>query len=188
MKNKKIILIFVLVIWGVLSRTVFHLGANIEFVTAISIVAGFLFQKSKFSLLVPLMIMIPSDIILGNTNIFLFTWTGFLFPVLMGKILSSNKFSKFTDSLLKIGLSSTVLGVVSTLFFYVWTNFGHFLTTNMYPKTLEGLVQCYVNAIPFLRPQLLSNLLIVPLIMVITAFTLNLSVNKFSKVNTQKNS
>jgi len=187
MKNKNLILISILVIFGVLSRTIFHLGANIEFVTAISILAGYLFKKSKLALIIPLLIMIPSDIILGNTNIFLFTWSGFLFPVLMGKLLST-RLSKFTDSILKISISSSVLGVISTLFFYFWTNLGHFLTTNMYPKTLEGLVQCFVNAIPFLKPQLFSNFLIVPLIMIISIFALNLSVSKFNKANTQKNS
>jgi len=154
----------VLVICGVLSRTVFHLGANVEFITAISLLSGYLFRKSKLALAIPLLIMILSDSIIGNTAIFIFTWSGFLFPMLMGRLLGGKKLAAKLGDPLKLMLGAEAAGVVSTLFFFLWTNFGSWLSMNMYSKDLSGLLACYINGLPFLRPQLGANLILVPLI------------------------
>jgi hypothetical protein len=37
----------------------------------------------------------------------------------------------------------------------------------MYSRDLPGLVQSYVNALPFLRPQLITNLFFVPVVFLI---------------------
>lgn len=174
MNKTKAILVAFLIIWGILTRTVFHVGPNVEFVTAASLIAGLLYSKSKWAFFVPILIMLPSDLIIGNTNIFLFTWSGFLFPVVLGKVLAILK-NKGLSSNLKQSLTAGGLGLVSTLFFFVWTNFGHWLTTNMYAKDLSGLVQSYINAIPFLKPQLAGNLIIVPVFVFITLLVLKLN-------------
>lgn len=53
---------------------------------------------------------------------------------------------------------------MASLFFYFYTNFGvWFLDAfGMYPKTLTGLIECYVMGLPFLRLNLLGNLLFIP--------------------------
>jgi hypothetical protein len=45
--------------------------------------------------------------------------------------------------------------------FFVGTNFAHWLLTDMYAKSLDGLVLCYVNALPFFRGTLLGDALFV---------------------------
>jgi len=42
--------------------------------------------------------------------------------------------------------------------FFVLTNFGVWALGALYPKTLTGLTECYVVAIPFFRNALLSDL------------------------------
>jgi len=47
--------------------------------------------------------------------------------------------------------------VVSSLSFYLISNFGVWLGWNSYPHTWHGLVQCYVAAIPWYRQTLVST-------------------------------
>lgn len=154
----KIILLLILFIVAFIERVFFDLGPNTELVTfAMLISAAYL--GSKQSIVLTLAIMVATDLILGNTNIFIFTWSGFLIPALIiGGVFKTFK----TGGLKKIGLG-TLSGVGANLFFYLWTNFGVWLLGNMYPKTAAGLAVSYINALPFLKMQLVSTLFFVPL-------------------------
>ncbi|MFN0195250.1 MAG: DUF6580 family putative transport protein [Planctomycetaceae bacterium] len=48
--------------------------------------------------------------------------------------------------------------LAGSLLFFVTTNFGVWLLEDMYPQTWEGLVSCYVGAIPFYRTTFASDL------------------------------
>ena len=43
--------------------------------------------------------------------------------------------------------------------FFVISNFGVWLTGNMYPYSLSGLAACYAAALPYFRNDVVSNLL-----------------------------
>ncbi len=47
--------------------------------------------------------------------------------------------------------------MMASVLFFIITNFGAWLVGNLYPKTLAGLVSCYVAAIPFFRNTLLGD-------------------------------
>lgn len=145
---------------GVLSRTSFHLGQNIEFITAIGLVSGFLFTKPWLKFSTALVAVVVSDLIIGNTNIIWFTWSAYLVAPLFGILLRRIGLQEFASNLTGMQLA----GVCFTLLFFLWTNLGVVLTTNMYSKDLTGLVQSYINALPFLQNQLLGNLIVVPLL------------------------
>ncbi len=57
-------------------------------------------------------------------------------------------------------------GLASSLAFFVITNFGVWAFGDglLYPKTLSGLVDCYVRAIPFFRNSLMSMAVFLPLL------------------------
>jgi hypothetical protein len=115
-----------------------------------------MFLGTRWSLWLILSIMVISDLFLGNTNIFLFTWSGFLVPaLLLEKILGKHN---------KNIVNATGLGIGTSLFFYLWTNFGVWLldTWGMYAKDLNGLAMSYINGLPFLRMNLISTILLVP--------------------------
>jgi len=78
-----------------------------------------------------------------------FTYSGFIAAFFLGAIFLTSR-----SSLLHI------IGALlsSTFFFWVWTNFGVWLTTNFYAKTLAGFLACFVAAIPFLNNALMGNL------------------------------
>ncbi len=49
--------------------------------------------------------------------------------------------------------------LASSVAFFVVSNFGVWLVWNFYPRTLEGLIACYVVAIPFFRQALEGDVL-----------------------------
>ena len=159
--KKSILIIFFLLAF--LERTLYDLGPNIELVTTAMILSSFFYGK-KETLFLVFLIMLFSDIVIGNTNIFLFTWTGFLIPVLFSQKII-NKFSCLLKPSVKKAsspLSLAATGLSANLFFFFWTNFGVWLISGMYSKTLTGLLMSYINALPFLRYQAISTLIFVP--------------------------
>jgi hypothetical protein len=156
---KKIILLSLFLL-AFLTRTVFKLGPNIELVTTVMLLSASYFGK-KESLLLTLTIMVATDLILGNSNIFLFTWSGFLIPAfLAGTIFQSDR----TLGLIKI-FRGALTGCGSTLFFYFWTNLGVWALDSwgMYSRNTSGLLASYINGLPFLKMQMVSTLMFVPL-------------------------
>ncbi len=118
-------------------------------IAAISLVAG-RYLGSYFSFLLPLSIMAVTDIIIGNSMIFLFTWSGF---AIMGSIGYASK----RKSMLQF-FGFSILAVVA---YDLWTNFGCWL--GWYSHDLNGLMLCYTLAIPFMLWHLVSTLAILPL-------------------------
>lgn len=165
-----------------LERTVWDLGPNIELVTAGTIlIAYFLGQKESLSFV--LLVMILSDLILGNTKIFLFTWSGFLIPTLFISQIIKKHLIKIKNLPIKI-TSLTAGGLLVNLFFFFWTNLGVWVLDSwgMYSKDLSGLITCYINGLPFLKNQILSNLIFIPL----GFFVINSSINFLQKIISQK--
>jgi hypothetical protein len=152
---KKLLFITLLIV-AVLERTVWDLGPNIELVTT-AIVLSSLYLNNKYTFWLTLIIMAVTDRLLGNTNIFVFTWSGFLIPALLFGFLANLKKGKI--------LISALSGMGANLFFFVWTNFGVWALDfwGMYSKDLQGLIQCYLNALPFLKNQLISSIIFIPL-------------------------
>ncbi len=83
-----------------------------------------------------------------------FTWSGFIFISMLGELARNSN-----HRVLKL----TGLGIVSVLIYDLWTNFGFWLGP-FYQHNLEGLILCYINAIPFTIGHLISTIIVVPLI------------------------
>ncbi|MFH0864393.1 MAG: DUF6580 family putative transport protein [Candidatus Gottesmanbacteria bacterium] len=150
---KKIIFAAILISIAIILRTVGHIAPNIEFVTAASLLAGAYLGK-KYAILVPFAIMVLSDTIIGNTNIFLFTWSAYLVVGCLGYL--GNLKGKI--------IRAAGAGIFASVFFFLWTNFGVWALDSwgMYPRTLGGLIEAYIMGIPFLKLNLLGNLFFVP--------------------------
>ena len=118
-------------------------------VAIISILSGLLL-KSYYVFLVPLSVLLITDIIIGNNFIFLFTWSGFAIIGLIAYILKiKNKFTiQNTPMIFGAGIGSVIL-------YDLWTNFGSWL--GWYPHTLSGLTLCYTLAIPFTIWHIIST-------------------------------
>jgi len=110
------------------------------------------------------LIIAVSDRIIGNSKILLFTWSGFIIPAVFLPKLFENWKLKIGNSRWKIVLLSGT-GVLSNIFFYIYTNLGVWLLDSwrMYEKDLSGLLKCYINGLPFLRNEVISSLIFIPL-------------------------
>src|SRR3989338_8931998 len=165
LNRKNIITALLLVIVGIVGRLALEAYPNIETLTAVSIIAGALLGP-YLGFVVALFSVVGSDMVIGNTNILLYTWSAWTVIGISSALLKRHSRSRvmvWMDS-----LKFTGFGVVTTLFFFLWTNFGVWHLSGMYPHTLDGLMLSYFNGLPFLRNQLLGNLLIVPLLSVVT--------------------
>ena len=177
MQNKEIknpptnyLLLATFFIAAISERIFFDLGPNVELVTMAIILSAFYFGRNE-SIWLTLAIIVFSDLIIGNSNIFICTWSGFLIPALFSKNLI-NRLTGFTNKLntqkLTKPLTLTLTGVSANLFFYLWTNFGVWLMGSMYSKTAGGLIMSYINGLPFLKPQIISSVVFIPLAFVLT--------------------
>jgi len=164
MRTKNIILATFLVLVATLSRTVFHVGPNFELVTGASVLAGLFIKNKKIAVLVPLFTMFITDSIIGNSNIFLFTWSAYALSPFIGSIVRKLRSAKHIVKVVALEAG----GLISVIFFFLWTNLGVVIVCNMYPKTLDGVISSYINGLPFIKPQLVSTIVLLPVLYVAT--------------------
>ncbi len=153
---KKVFAAVGLVTLGILGRTVFDLPPNVELVTLSCLLAS-VYLGEAFAVLVPLAIMVFSDMTIGNNQIFIFTWSAYVVIGLSALILR-----RFKNHDLNLVSTATLFSIPSSLFFYLWTNFGVWYQ-GWYPPTLSGLIESYVMGLPFLKFNLIGNLIFAPL-------------------------
>lgn len=135
-----------LVLVAILFRLIPH-PANFAPIGAIALFGG-VYLKHKQAMWLPLAAMIVSDLIIGLHSTIIFTWGSFLLIAGIGMYLKSRK-----------NLKNIVLGtVLGSLVFYFVTNFGVWAATPLYAKTTQGLIQCYLMAVPFFRNTLASDI------------------------------
>ncbi len=135
-----------LVLVGILLRLAPHPG-NFTPVTAIALFSGVVLAP-QISLVLPLIVMITSDLIIGPHSLYPLTWGSFFLVSLLGLALRKNAKA-----------ANIFFGTVGgSLLFYLVTNLGVFLLQNMYEKSWNGLIQCYVVALPFFRNTLLGDI------------------------------
>ena len=129
------------------SRAIPH-PSNFTPILAVGIFSGFYFRQLYLSLFIVIFSMFIGDLFLGFHNTMFFTYISLIVAVLIG--LCVKRFN-FTEILLS--------GVASSFGFFIITNFGAWLTLDMYEKNLSGLLQSYVLAIPFFHNTLISTFL-----------------------------
>ncbi len=153
-------LFIILFLLAFLERTVFDLGPNFELLTTAMVLSAY-FLGGKYSFWLTFLVIAISDRFIGNSKIFLFTWSGFLIPALFSARLIN--FLKLRLKLKQLNLIIT--GLSANFFFYIWTNLGVWLLDSwgLYSKDPAGLVRCYINALPFLKNQVCSSLIFIPL-------------------------
>lgn len=171
LRIKKYIFCILLIGVALTERLWWDLGPNVELVTAATFIAAFYISRNA-AVVVGITSLAITDIFLGNTNISLFTWSAYAMIAWSAYFLK--QFAKMGSQKIIWG---TFGGVWASLWFYVWTNFGVWWldTWRMYPDTLQGLLLSYIAGLPFLKSQLLGNLILVPLGLLTVEMILNVS-------------
>jgi hypothetical protein len=152
-KNLNLFLALVFLGIGIGFRLVPHLP-NFTPIAAIALFGGVYFQK-KLALILPLVALFFSDWLIGfyEPSLMVMVYGSFFLTVLLGFWLKQNK-KWYTVGGAAVG---------SAVLFFIITNFAVWAFTPWYAKSLSGLVQCYIMAVPFFRNTLLGNLFYVPL-------------------------
>ena len=139
--------ICVLIAFLVASRVIPH-PPNFTPVLAVAIFAPYFFRELEVAVALPLAAMVLADLIIGMHSYMLWVYGVVAASTLISYIL------RYTGShLFRVG----ALALGSCLVFFLVTNFGVWLGSGFYPKTAEGLIACYVAALPFFGNTLVST-------------------------------
>ena len=151
MENRKILNKVVpyaaIILLAVISRLLPH-PPNFAPIAGLALFSGSHFKK-KVALLIPISAMIFSDLFLGWHSTLVYVYASFVVITLIGSRLSQKPNGK----------SLALASFFSSILFFLVTNFGVWLSGGLYPKTLGGLHQSYLMALPFFRNTILSDLL-----------------------------
>jgi len=147
-KTLEIILVISLIILGSSLRLLPHYY-NATPVAAMALFSGF-YLRRKFTFLIPIATMLISDYFLGfyDWKLMASVYVSFILVGLLGIALKKYK-KTYT---LVIG------SFVGSMIFFMITNLAVWLFTNWYPRTLEGIANCYLMALPFLKSTLLGDI------------------------------
>src|SRR5476651_2263656 len=132
------------IIIAVLMRIVPH-PANIVPIAAMALFGGAYFPIGKQGVsklspfLFPLLAMFLSDLFLGFSSSTPYVYVSFL---LISGIGFSLRERKTVSSVL-------IASFVSSVLFYLITNFGFWLANDLYPKTFAGQLDAYILGLPF---------------------------------------
>lgn len=135
-----------LIVLGVLSRLVPH-PPNMTAVVGVTLLGAYVIRSLPVAALVPLAAMAIGDLLLGWHASALFTYVGMLLGTLIGHVLLTEA------NVIRIGAAA----FLTSLGFFVVSNLGVWLE-GFYGYTLEGLVACFVAAIPFWGNSLVGDL------------------------------
>ncbi|MCC6865106.1 MAG: hypothetical protein IT280_02995 [Ignavibacteria bacterium] len=156
MNNSKItnfIIAAVLILFAAFSRLIPH-PMNFAPIAAIALFAGAYLGK-KFAFIVPVAAMLLSDIFIGFYSGIEWVYGSFAVIAFIGLWLGK----KING---KTGLTKTAYifgtALVTSVIFFIITNFGVWLSGMFYEMNFKGLAECYTMAIPFFRNSLAGDL------------------------------
>ena len=140
LQNKKNLQSFFFIfLFLTVSRLIPH-EPNFTPVLSISIL-GFLFSTNLwFKVLMVLGSMFFSDLIIGTHDFIIYVY----FSLMILIVISNSK-------------NYIYMMFVGPLIFFIITNFGVWLHSSYYTKSINGLTQCFYMAIPFFKNTILST-------------------------------
>jgi len=142
--KKKSALIIGLILFAGISRLIPH-PWNFTALGAMALFSGSMLNKKVEALIAPLLTLLWTDLILGFHETMIYVYVSVFLITLLGMWAQTSKFKVLTS------------GLLGSLLFFMTTNFGVWFSQNLYPKTLAGLMECYMMALPFFENQILGD-------------------------------
>ena len=140
---------------------------NFTPVLAMGIFSGYYFKQFYLGLFIVIVSMFLGDLYLGFHSTMFFTYISLAVAVIFGLYIKQFKLTEILFS-----------GLVSSVCFFIITNFGAWLTLGMYEKNFAGLLQSYVLAIPFFHNTLISTFLYLILLKLLFDFIIRKKIIK----------
>jgi len=121
---------------------------NFAPIVAMALFAGAYVPNRRWAVLLPLIAMLLSDLFLGFHSQMWMVYLSLVAVVAIGFMLRS-----------RIGITTVAVSTVGgSLAFFFISNFAVWAAGGIYPLTGEGLVACFVAAIPFYQNSLAGDL------------------------------
>lgn len=146
-KNARLLALLAAIFAAAAMRLVPH-PPNVSPIAAIALFGGATMPRRAMAFVAPFAALLLSDALLGFYAGMDFVYFSFALTVLIGWTVASRR------TPLAIGAAA----LASSVLFFVITNFGMWLFSGFYPRTSEGLVACYVAAIPFFQNTVAGDL------------------------------
>lgn len=142
------LLVFVMIVVAAALRVAPH-PWNFTPIGAMALFSGALIKDRRLAFLFPLVALFAGDIFSGfyKITLMLVVYASFLVSVAIGLWLRDRR------TVARIGLA-TFLGAFQ---FFIFVDLGVWALGSTYPHTREGLIACYVAAIPFLGNMLVGD-------------------------------
>ena len=121
---------------------------NFSPIDSMALFSGAYLGRRWVAFVAPLAALLLSDLVLGFYHGMATVYATVALIVMIGWWVSSRR------TPLRIGAAA----VVSSVVFFVITNFGMWLFSGFYPLTYAGLVACYTAAIPFFQNTIAGDL------------------------------
>ena len=146
-----------LILFASFTRIIPHMP-NFTPIGAMALFGGAYLKNKNHAFLIPIISLWISDIIINNFifsyyNDFTWFYPGFLWQygsffimILIGFFFLKNINFK----------NVFITSLSSSLLFFVITNFGVWISGSMYPLSIDGLLMCYLAALPFYKGTLLG--------------------------------
>ena len=135
-------LVLGIIVIGVMTRLVPH-PPNFTPILSFALLSG-VYSKNNLGIFIPISIMLLSDMILGSHAAVFWVYSSLFVIYIIGYYFIKN-----------ISFKNVLLGAVAGSFiFFILTNLGVWFVG--YPKTVNGLITCFIAAIPFYKNTLLS--------------------------------
>ena len=159
--KKKLLLAIAMLAVVFLGRVMPH-PYNFTPVIAITLLSSYIFKNKYVSLGLPLFALWLSDLFINNVVYagyypgFTFLSTGMIWTygsILLVALLGSVMFKKMSSS--RVALAS----ISGSTIFYLISNFGVWIVSPMYAKSIAGLIVCYSLALPFYGSSLAGDLI-----------------------------
>jgi len=141
-------MLLVLTLSAAASRLIPH-PPNFTPVVAMALFGGAQFSDKRSAFLVTFGALLLSDLVLGFHSQVIATYGCLALIVGIGFWLRQKKSAG----------NIVIAALVSSILFFVITNFGVWLIDTLYPKTLSGLIECFAMALPFFRNTLSGDML-----------------------------
>jgi hypothetical protein len=147
MLKPRLLVLISMILLAAASRLIPH-PPNVTSLTAVALFGGAYFSDRRLAFLVPLSALFLSDLVLGFYHHMEIVYLSFALVVTIGLWVQKHR----------TALPVAGAALASSVLFFVITNFGVWAFDALYPKTLAGLVACYMAAIPFFQNTLMGDL------------------------------
>jgi hypothetical protein len=131
------LLILAMIILAAAIRIVPH-PWNLAPVGAMALFSGAVIRNRLMAFVIPLVALLAGDLFIGFHILMPVVYGSFLLSIAIGWLLRERR------TVPRVG-GAVLLGAAQ---FFLITNFGVWMLLNSYPKTLAGLVACYIAGLP----------------------------------------